>query len=91
MNPQVPCLPLDSGYPVMTTNPFCSNGWGFLKNGECGCAPGAPGWKDSAGGCSVKCSGVGPNYCPNCPKDNTMLYVGIGAAALAAFFLLGKK
>ena len=91
MNPQVPCLPVDNGFPVMTTNPFCSNGWGWLKEGECGCRPGSPGYQPGKGGCSVKCSGVGPNVCPNCPGDNTMLYVGIGAAALAAFFLLGRK
>lgn len=86
------CLPVyGDGFPAMTTNPFCKDGWGFLKRGECGCEPGSPGWKAEANGCSVHCQRVGPNDCPGCPKDRTMLYVGIGAAAVAAFFIFGKK
>lgn len=91
MNPQLPCLPIDNGYPLMTTNKFCSNGWGWLKEGECGCQPGSAGHIPDKKGCSIRCTGQGPNACPNCPQDKTMMYIGIGAAALAAFFLLGRK
>lgn len=87
-----PCLPIDNGYPVMQTNPFCKDGWGFLKNGECGCTPGSYGWNAAANGCSVKCMGVGPNACPNCDSgSNTSMYLLGGAAALAVLFLLGGR
>lgn len=97
--PKPHCLPLDGGYPFVANNPFCKNGWGWLNEGECGCfggstmvEPAAPGWIPEKRGCSVKCGGVGPNNCPNCPQPiNWMLYGGIGLAAVAAYFLLGKK
>lgn len=92
MNPQLPCLPLDNGYPLMAKNAYCNNGWGWLKEGECGCVPNSAGWRADKRGCSVRCGGQGPNECPNCPQPtNWALYGGIGAAALLAFVLLGKK
>lgn len=90
--PPAHCLPVDNGYPVMVSNPYCKNGWGWLKEGECGCVAGSPGWNAAQRGCSVKCGSVGENVCPNCPKPiNWALYGGIGLAAVAAYFLLGKK
>jgi hypothetical protein len=93
------CLPVDNGYAVMKSNPYCQNGWGWLKEGECGCyggatlaEPAAPGWNPEKRGCSVKCMAKGPNDCPNCPKPiNWKLYGGIGLAAVAAYFFLGRK
>lgn len=93
------CLPLDGGYPVLPTNPYCQNGWGWLKEGECGCfggktlvEPAAPGWIPEKRGCSVKCGGVGPNVCPNCPQPfNWKLWGGVGLGALAAYYLFGRK
>lgn len=86
-----PCLPIDNGYPIMQTNPFCKDGWGFLKNGECGCAPGTYGWKPEANGCSVRCSGVGPNVCPNCGSNVGMYLLGAAAALGVLYFLSSKE
>lgn len=91
-DPKPHCLPVDGGYPVIQSNPYCNNGWGWLKEGECGCVAGAPGWIPEKRGCSVKCMGLGPNVCPNCPQPiNWKLYGGIGLAAVAAYFFLGRK
>jgi hypothetical protein len=95
-----PCLPVDgSGYAVMQTNPYCKNGWGWLKEGECGCyggstlvEPAAPGWQPDKRGCSVKCMGVGPNDCPNCPKPlNWLMVGGIAAGLLGAFYVFQRR
>jgi hypothetical protein len=91
MEPKIPCLPVDNGYPVMSTNPYCNNGYGWLNEGECGCAPGSAGYIPSKKGCSVKCVAVGPNDCPKCKKPiNWALYGGLGLAAIV-FFSMGSK
>lgn len=96
-----PCLPIDNGYSFLPANPYCNNGWGWLKEGECGCyggatlaEPSAPGWQPDKRGCSIKCGGVGPNVCPNCPQPSTTnwgLLLGVGGGVLAALILFGGK
>ena len=87
------CLPLDeNGFPVLATNPFCKDNYGFLREGECGCVPGSPKYDAVLRGCSIRCGGIGPNECPNCEKKpNWMLYGGLALGAVAIFALMGRR
>lgn len=92
-DPAKPCLPVDNNYFLMESNPFTdANGWGWLKEGECGCYANGPGWNATNKGCSVRALRKGPNSCPNCaPAEepiNWMLWGGLG---LAAIILLTPK
>jgi hypothetical protein len=91
--PAAHCLPVRDGFPLLTTNPYCKNGYGWLNEGECGCVAGSPGWIPDKKGCSIRCMGLGPNDCPNCEKPiNWMMVGGIAAVGLvAAYAFLGKK
>jgi hypothetical protein len=84
MPPKKHCLPLDeNGFPVLATNPFCKDGYGWLNEGECGCVPGSPRYDAVRRGCSIRCGGIGPNNCPDCePPINWLMWGGIGVAAL---------
>lgn len=57
------CFPIDGGYYTVGTAPKCTNGWGWLQEGECGCGPDTPGYVPGKGGCSIKCTGEGPLNC----------------------------
>lgn len=90
--PPAHCLPVDNGYPVIQSNPYCNNNWGWLNEGECGCIPDSPGWDAAKKGCSVKCLGKGENDCPKCKKPfDWALWGSVGLGALAAFYLIGRK
>lgn len=80
------CFPVSTDNFYMTgTNPNCKDGYGWLKEGQCGCREGSPGWKADLRGCSVRCSGVGPVDCNFwCGLSDTTKYVIYGAGALAA-------
>jgi hypothetical protein len=74
------------------TAPNCTNGWGWLKDGECGCNAEAPGYKQAADGtfgCSVRCSGPGPIQCGFwCALPDVAKYAIYGVGGLAAIGLL---
>lgn len=84
------CLPVDeNGFPVLGTNPYCKDGYGWLNEGECGCVPGSPMYDAARRGCSIRCVGIGPNSCPDCEKKTN--WIMWGAVGLATFFILGRK
>ena len=75
------------------TAPGCKDGWGWLKDGECGCAPGSPGYKQGAGGmgCSVRCTASGPVQCGMwCALPDGYKYAIYGVFGIAAVWLLGR-
>lgn len=84
------CFPVSSdNFYMVGSNPDCVNGFGWLKNGECGCRPGSPGWKPEMGGCSVRCAGTGPTKCGMwCGLSDNAKYAvyGVGAVALLGLF-----